>query len=106
MASLLSSLVEKAIVRGSPFFAIGFLLLLPRLASAQAPGTIPGLVTDPSNAVLPRVAVEAANTATGLVRASTSGPDSIQVVPPLPPGVCDVKAALAGFAPWISARRS
>jgi hypothetical protein len=56
-------------------FAAALILLAPAMATAQATGTISGLVTDSTDAALPSVALELTNRATGLVRRSTTGPD-------------------------------
>jgi hypothetical protein len=74
------------------------ILLVPARASAQATGTISGLVTDSTDAALPAVVLEVTNRATGLVRRSTTGPDGVYVVPLLPPGDYDVRGTLAGFS--------
>ena len=42
---------------------------------AQATGQINGIITDSSGSVLPGVAVEATNTATGATRTAISGAD-------------------------------
>jgi hypothetical protein len=64
-------------------------------------GTISGVVQDPSGAVLPGVAVTITGTATGLARAAVSGEGGRYVVPALPPGVYELRAELAGFAPHV-----
>src|SRR5262245_39088327 len=74
------------------------ILLTPAPVSAQATGTISGLVTDSTDAALPAVAVAVTNRGTGLVRRAMTGPDGVYVVPLLPPGDYDVKATLPGFS--------
>jgi outer membrane receptor protein involved in Fe transport len=64
---------------------------------AQATGTITGVVTDESGAVLPGVSVEVVSEATGQTRAVVSGDDGFYTVPLVPPGRYQVKASLAGF---------
>ncbi len=49
-------------------------------------GTIQGTVTDPSDAALPGVTVEARNTATNVARSVVTGPDGRFVLLQLPPG--------------------
>jgi hypothetical protein len=73
----------------------------PRTAWAQATGSIAGIVTDSSGAVLPGVTVEVTNTATNQVRTATTGPDGYYSVPLLQPGRYDVKATLSGFRTFL-----
>jgi hypothetical protein len=76
-------------------------VLRPVTAYAQATGSLAGLVTDQSSAVMPGVTVEATNTATGQVRNTVTGPDGYYTLPLLQPGRYDVKATLAGFKPVV-----
>jgi hypothetical protein len=66
-------------------------------AGAQATGTIAGVVTDESTAVMPGVTIEATNTATAQVRTAVTGPDGRYTIPLLQPGTYDVKGTLTGF---------
>ncbi len=82
--------------------AAGILLgLLPARAHAQATGTISGVVSDASGAVVPGASVEATNRGTGQVRGATSGSDGFYTLPLLPPGLYDVKASLQGFTTLV-----
>ena len=75
-------------------------LLVPAVASAQSVDvTIKGIVTDQSGAVLPGVTVTATNSQTWLVRSTTSDGLGRYSLPPVPPGVYQVKADLSGFRP-------
>lgn len=68
-------------------------------AEAQgAAGTITGVVTDESAAVLPGVAVLVRNTETGATRELITGPDGRFRAPNLAPGPYQVTVALEGFA--------
>ncbi|HEX5475098.1 MAG TPA: carboxypeptidase regulatory-like domain-containing protein [Vicinamibacterales bacterium] len=73
--------------------------LVPAAAYAQAVGSIAGVVTDESGAILPGVTVDATNTATGQVRTTVTGADGYYTVPQLQPGNYTVKATLSGFRP-------
>src|SRR5258708_25642793 len=73
----------------------------PAPAAAQATGSIAGLVTDQSAAVLPGVTVEARNAATGQVRHTVTGPDGFYTLPLLQPGRYDIKATLTAFKPIV-----
>jgi len=71
--------------------------LAPGTAYAQATGTITGIVTDESGAVMPGVTVAVTNTATNQSRTAVSGPDGFYTVVRLQPGPYSVKGTLAGF---------
>jgi outer membrane receptor protein involved in Fe transport len=71
--------------------------LLPGPAYAQATGSLAGIVTDDTGAVLPGVTVVATNTATGQQRTVVTGSDGFYSVPLLQPGQYNVKATLNGF---------
>jgi outer membrane receptor protein involved in Fe transport len=73
-------------------------------AAAQATGSITGVVTDQSDAIMPGVTIEATNTATGLVRNTVTGSDGFYSLPLLQPGRYNVKATLGGFKPVIRER--
>jgi hypothetical protein len=76
------------------------LLALPPAARAQATtGTISGIVTDESKAVLPGVTVLVTNTETGATRTLvTDGRGAFRALS-LSPGVYSVTAELSGFSP-------
>src|SRR5262245_16505270 len=80
------------------------ILLAPAPATAQATGTISGLVTDSTDLALPGATLEVTNRATGVVRRSTSSGDGVYVVPLLAPGLYDVKATLQGFSTLVRER--
>jgi carboxypeptidase family protein/TonB-dependent receptor-like protein len=72
-----------------------------RAAAAQTTGTISGVVHDAGGGVLPGVAVTVTSAATALTRTAVSGAEGRYVVPALPPGTYEVRAALAGFKPQV-----
>ncbi len=83
-------------------FAIAALLgLAPTAARAQATGSIAGIVTDESGAVLPGVAVEVTNIATGQLRTAVTGADGYYTLRLVQPGSYDVKVTLTGFKPIL-----
>jgi outer membrane receptor protein involved in Fe transport len=61
-------------------------------------GSITGVVTDPSGAVVPGATVTAKNAATGFTRTATSGGTGAYILPALPPAVYDVTVSKSGFA--------
>jgi hypothetical protein len=71
--------------------------------SAQATGSIAGVVTDASGAVLPGATVEATNTATNQTRLALTGADGRYSVPLVPPGTYQVKGTLASFKSVVRA---
>jgi hypothetical protein len=67
-------------------------------AWAQAPtGTISGVVTDESGAVIPNANVTIHNKATGVERTSTTGADGSFSAPALASGVYEVRVEMKGF---------
>ena len=73
----------------------------PATAFAQATGTISGVVTDESGAVIPGVTVEVTNTDTNQSRTAVTGSDGFYTVPLLQPGPYTVKATLQGFRTYV-----
>jgi len=64
----------------------------------QAPtGTISGIVTDPTGAVIPNASVTVSDKATGAQRELTTNPEGIYAAPVLPAGTYTLKAEAAGF---------
>ena len=73
-------------------------VLLPAALAAQAvTGTILGVITDSTGAVMPGATVTLTNTGTGLVRAVTTDANGEYTAPSLPTGKYTVKAELSGF---------
>jgi hypothetical protein len=73
-------------------------LLLPALVAAQAvTGTILGVITDSTGAVMPGTTVTLTNTGTGQVRAVTTDSNGEYTAPSLPTGRYAIKAELSGF---------
>jgi hypothetical protein len=72
------------------------LAVLPLLAQTDT-ATITGQVADPSGAVLPKAAIEAANQDTGLKHRADSNEAGVYVIPALPIGRYEVSASLQGF---------
>ena len=77
------------------------LLFLPTIRTAFAQtsvaGTINGLITDSSGAVIPNANVTVTNTGTQLVQKTTSNASGYYVVPSLPSGDYDVRVEKEGF---------
>ena len=72
------------------------LLATCAFAGAQA-SQINGIVKDPSGLVVQGAAIKATQTATGVVRVTTSGSDGGYVLPDLPIGPWLLEAAKAGL---------
>jgi hypothetical protein len=76
------------------------LALTPLCAIAQSSnGSISGVVTDDSGAILPGVTVTATNVATGVNRTAVSNEKGHYEVALLPPGTYRVSSELSGFQP-------
>src|SRR3954470_17031549 len=63
-------------------------------------GTITGLVTDRSTAVLPGVAVTARNTATGAETSTVTSSTGNYLIPNLPVGPYQITVSQSGFKSW------
>jgi Carboxypeptidase regulatory-like domain len=77
-------------------FIVGLLVELPSLVTAQE-ATIVGTVTDPSGAVVPKVAILVTNVETGAVRTLATNDAGQYVVPALLIGKYNLKAQASGF---------
>jgi Carboxypeptidase regulatory-like domain len=81
---------------------IGLLLLSAlSLHAQQAPGTITGVVTDPSGAVIPGATVTA-TAPSGKTASAKSGPAGTFTIRDLPPGAYTVTADATGFSQFRS----
>jgi Carboxypeptidase regulatory-like domain/TonB-dependent Receptor Plug Domain len=78
------------------------LLISSALMAQKYTGTIRGVVTDPSGAVIPGVQVTVTNTGTGASRTATTGSAGEYVVPELTPGTYDVRFKQAHFKEFVS----
>jgi hypothetical protein len=86
------------------------LALVALAASATVPawsqvttGTLQGVVTDPSGALVPEALVDARHRQTGLQRQTKSGPQGRFSLPLLPVGSYDVQVSAPGNLRWVSA---
>ena len=68
------------------------------VAAQEQRGSIEGVIKDSSGAVLPGVTVEA-RTNTGVVLTATTDSEGVYRFPSVAPGVYEISASLAGFAP-------
>src|SRR6266850_6406727 len=84
------------------FFSSTFALalFLGPLQAQSTLGTITGLITDSSGAVIPNAVVVATNTATGAKAQTISSSTGNYVVPNLPVGPYEVTVAISGFKAW------
>ena len=79
-------------------FALLFSLSLALTVSAQSDrGTITGIVTDSTGAVLPKASVTATNVSKGTISKTVTNEDGNYTIPLLPAGVYLVKVELSGF---------
>jgi hypothetical protein len=75
---------------------VSSLLILP-LQAQKTSGTITGIVTDPSGAVVANASVTVINTATGLTRTTSTDTQGVYAVPELEPGTYNVTVKVANF---------
>src|SRR6516162_6590687 len=81
---------------------IATICLGPIGALAQlATGSIQGLVSDKSGAIVPNATVTVTNTATGLARNADSNASGLYDFPSLPPGDYTVTAEATGFSKQV-----
>src|SRR5689334_25348073 len=83
--------------------ALILLVIAAGLCRAQGSGTIQGVITDSSGAVVEGAAVQITNNATGVVKTSVTNGDGRYVVPFLSPGHYAVSVERTGFT---TARRA
>lgn len=76
---------------------ISLLALVPSVFAQKITGTITGVVTDDSGAVLPDASVTVTSTQTGASRTTTTGSDGSFSFPELNPGVYNVSVTKQGF---------
>ncbi len=79
--------------------ATWMMVLVVRLAYAQALGTLNGRVVDQGDAVLPGVTITATHTGTGVIRTTVTNETGVYSLPGLAPGPYEVKTELSGFGP-------
>jgi hypothetical protein len=78
--------------------AAAAVMLLAATASAQGYGTITGVVTDPTGAVVPGAKVTALRVGTGETVTTTTSKEGLFVFPSLRPARYEIAAASAGFS--------
>src|SRR5438093_9527441 len=83
------------------FLLMGLLLLSGPAWAQVSRGTITGIVTDPSGAVVPDVAITVTNTATGVTNNVTTNSSGGNTVPLLPAGPYSVTAEKGGFRRYL-----
>ena len=91
--------------RWGRYFASGFCivtLLLEPLHAQKTTGTIRGVVSDPTGAVIPNVAVIVRNDGTGSVRTVNTNADGEYVAPELPAGTYTVTVKALSFKEDVS----
>jgi hypothetical protein len=85
--------------------ALAAVLMAASPALAQAPvGSIAGVVTDPSGALVGGASVSAISLSTGAVRTGTSDDRGFFVIPTLKPGEYMLTVATKGFADFVAPR--
>jgi Carboxypeptidase regulatory-like domain/TonB dependent receptor len=87
---------KRAAVVGTYLFLAACLTQCPAYAQGSS-GTIRGVVTDSSGAVIAGASVDATNTSTNQVRETQTTSDGFYAVPLLPPGTYRLSVASKGF---------
>ena len=82
------------------FLAVALLLACAGSAFAQANAQLTGTVTDPSGAVVGKVAITLRDVGTNVTYTATSNDSGFYAIANLPPGTYELKASYAGFAPY------
>ncbi len=77
------------------------LCLVLALAGQSITGTITGIVTDPSGAVIPNVTIVVINTETNSRATVSSGPEGNYVAPLLPRGAYRIEVSAGGFKRFV-----
>jgi hypothetical protein len=75
----------------------GLLLVIGLTLNGQTQGTITGVVSDPSGAVVPNASVTATNTATNVSRKTVTNNEGLYSFPSLVPGPYEVRVEIGGF---------
>ena len=76
---------------------LALVLFIAMLAGATDTGNISGMVTDPSGAVIPEVAVRAVNILTGVARTATTNTQGFYAFADLPVGSYEISFHKSGF---------
>lgn len=79
---------------------LGVVLLGFRAHAQTANGSIGGIVTDPSGALIPKASVKVLNQDTGTVRTTDSSDAGLYYVPSVAAGTYTVSVDVQGFAPY------
>jgi hypothetical protein len=83
------------------FFSVLTLTPSRILAQIGGAGSIQGVVTDATGAVIPGATVTATNVSTGVKTERLTAEAGLYVLTPLPPGQYTVSASIAGFKPIV-----
>lgn len=90
-----------AIVRAGAAVAM-LLFSLPALLPAQTTfATVTGIVTDPTGAVVPDVAISVTHVATGIESRAVSNSEGVYTIPQLREGVYTLRASKTGFRDYV-----
>jgi len=82
------------------FLALAVLFACAGSAFAQANAQLTGTVTDPSGAIVGKVAITLRDVATNVTYSATSNDSGFYAIANLPPGTYELKASYSGFAPY------
>jgi hypothetical protein len=94
MYQLASQFTRRIMLAG---VSIAFAIVTPVFAQISGSGSIQGVVSDPSGAVIPNAAVVATNTATGVQTSRVTTGAGFYTISPLPAGEYSIAVAAPGF---------
>ena len=86
-----------------PALVVLILVLSSALLGQVYSGSITGVITDPSGAVIPSAVVTATDTGKGFVYRATSDAGGRYLVRPLPPSTYQLSVEAPGFKTWVQA---
>lgn len=90
--------VSRASLRSIAFLAVVFVFVSSAIAQFAGKGSILGLVTDSTGAVIPEATVTVTNSATGLVVTRKTSANGYYNIAPLDAGVYSIEVAVQGFS--------
>lgn len=89
------------LLRGLVFSLVSLVLTSPSFAQGVGVGSITGIASDSSGAVIAGVQIDVRNIATGVIISATSNPQGNYLIPNLIPGLYELTAAVQGFKKYV-----
>src|SRR5258707_14581514 len=83
------------------YFAAFYVLLIVGVFAQSERGSITGTVSDPAHAMIPRAAVRAMNTQTGVQYDSVTTQTGDYTIPQIPAGIYSLSVEAPGFSRFV-----